>query len=596
MSDFRKYLSENIVLTDGAMGTYYDLVHSDGVELVEQENLLHPKRIIDIHREYIRSGARILRTNTFASNSNFFPNRNELKENITAGIQIAYEAVSLENEEVYVAADIGTLYDIGKDYTEVVEDYKYVIDCFIEAGAEIIWFETQNDLFYIEELAGYIKEVKPDAYVIVSFCVDKTGYSKSGISYSRIINKMCELDSVDAYGFNCSMAGSQLVSLLEKISFPSDKPLVALPNAGYPYEVRGQIFYGHNLNYYVENEKSLQQLGVNILGGCCGTSPEYVAATEKAIDNKIYQKKISQTQDSVVTRTESDFWKKLQSGRKPVLVELDPPADMNYKKVIDGAMVLKNHNVDLLTLSDSPLARTRMDASLLGAKVQKEVGIDVMPHISCRDRNIISLRGTIMGAYANDLKHFLFVTGDPISKQNRADLTQVFNCNSIRLMNLVDGMNNEEFVDDTVVFGGALNYNGVNVDAIARRMKLKMEQGCTFFLTQPIYSDDDIERIRLLREMTGAKIMAGIMPLVSRKNAMFIAKQMPGMNVPDYIVDKYNENMSREESEQVAIDISLDIAEKLKDCCDGYYFMTPFNRVNLICNIIDELNNIEVKK
>lgn len=481
MSDFRKYLSENIVLTDGAMGTYYDLVHSDGVELVERENLLHPKRIIDIHREYIRSGARILRTNTFASNSNFFPDRNELKENITAGIQIAYEAVSLENEEVYVAADIGTLYDIGKDYTEVVEDYKYVIDCFIEAGAEIIWFETQNDLFYIEELAGYIKEVKPDAYVIVSFCVDKTGYSKSGISYSRIINKMCELDSVDAYGFNCSMAGSQLVSLLEKISFPSDKPLVALPNAGYPYEVRGQIFYGHNLNYYVENEKSLQQLGVNILGGCCGTSPEYVAATEKAIDNKIYQKKISQTQNSVVTRTESDFWKKLQSGRKPVLVELDPPADMNYKKVIDGAMVLKNHNVDLLTLSDSPLARTRMDASLLGAKVQKEVGIDVMPHISCRDRNIISLRGTIMGAYANDLKHFLFVTGDPISKQNRADLTQVFNCNSIRLMNLVDGMNNEEFVDDTVVFGGALNYNGVNVDAIARRMKLKMEQGCTFF-------------------------------------------------------------------------------------------------------------------
>ena len=175
MSDFRKYLSENIVLTDGAMGTYYDLVHSDGVELVERENLLHPNRIIDIHREYIRSGARILRTNTFASNSNFFPDRNELKENITAGIQIAYEAVSLENEEVYVAADIGTLYDIGKDYTEVVEDYKYVIDCFIEAGAEIIWFETQNDLFYIEELAGYIKEVKPNAYVIVSFCVDKTG-------------------------------------------------------------------------------------------------------------------------------------------------------------------------------------------------------------------------------------------------------------------------------------------------------------------------------------------------------------------------------------------------------------------------------------
>ena len=276
---------------------------------------------------------------------------------------------------------------------------------------------------------------------------------------------------------------------------------------------------------------------------------------------------------------------------KPFVVELDPPADMNYQRVVEGAKMLQEHNVDLLTLSDSPLARTRMDASLLGSKIQKEIGIDVMPHISCRDRNIISLRGTIMGAYANDLKHFLFVTGDPISKQNRADQTQVFNCNSIRLMNLADGMNHEEFVDDTIVYGGALNYNGVNVDAIARRMNMKMEQGCTFFLTQPIYSDDDVARIKKLREMTGAKIMAGIMPLVSRKNAMFIANEMPGMNVPDYIVDKYSADMTREESEQVAIEISVEIAKKLQDCCDGYYFMTPFNRVNLICNIIEKIRS-----
>ena len=158
-------------------------------------------------------------------------------------------------------------------------------------------------------------------------------------------------------------------------------------------------------------------------------------------------------------------------------------------------------------------------------------------------------------------------------------------------MNLADGMNHEEFVDDTIVYGGALNYNGVNVDAIARRMNMKMEQGCTFFLTQPIYSDDDVARIKKLREMTGAKIMAGIMPLVSRKNAMFIANEMPGMNVPNYIVDKYSADMTREESEQVAIEISVEIAKKLQDCCDGYYFMTPFNRVNLICNIIEKIRS-----
>ena len=591
MSSLKQDLTTQVILTDGAMGTYYNQLYPEAEELVENENLNNKSRIYDIHKAYIQAGARLLRTNTFASNFNFYPDRDELKANLQAGLQIARDAVANVacDGQVYVAADIGTLYDIGKDFTEVINDYKYIIDCFLEAGGDIFWFETQNDIFYIKELAQYIKTKRQDAYVIASFCVDKTGYSKSGISYKRIINEMCHLDSVDAYGFNCSMAGSQMVKLLENISFPSDKPLVTLPNAGYPYEVRGQIYYGKNIGYFVENEIALQKIGANIVGGCCGTTPEYIS--QISLENHIYTKSITKKKTEVVARTESGFWKKLQNGEKPFVVELDPPADMNYQRVVEGAKMLQEHNVDLLTLSDSPLARTRMDASLLGSKIQKEIGIDVMPHISCRDRNIISLRGTIMGAYANDLKHFLFVTGDPISKQNRADQTQVFNCNSIRLMNLADGMNHEEFVDDTIVYGGALNYNGVNVDAIARRMNMKMEQGCTFFLTQPIYSDDDVARIKELREMTGAKIMAGIMPLVSRKNAMFIADEMPGMNVPDYIVDKYKADMSREESEQVAIEISVEIAKKLQDCCDGYYFMTPFNRVNLICNVIEKIRS-----
>ena len=444
MENFRKYLSENILLTDGAMGTYYNLLYPEGEELVEKENLINPQRILDIHKEYILSGARILRTNTFASNFNFFPDKNDLMENIGAGLRIAEDAIEYSysitgnvDENIYVAADIGTIYDWGQDYAEVISDYKFIIDTFIDRGARIFWFETQNDIFYIKELSEYIKSKNKDAYVISTFYIDKTGYSKSGVSITRIISELTEMDSVDAYGFNCGMAGSQMVNLLKNISFPSNKTLVALPNAGYPYEVRGQIFYGKNIGHFVENEVGLQKLGVDIIGGCCGTTPEYISETRAVLSADKYEKHLSKKSNEAVARTESKFWEKLQRGEKPFVVELDPPADMNYSKVINGAKMLRDHKVDLLTLSDSPLARTRMDASLLGTKVQHQVGIDVMPHISCRDRNVISLRGTIMGGYANDLRHFLIVTGDPISKQNRADMTQVFNYNSIKLMNLV---------------------------------------------------------------------------------------------------------------------------------------------------------------
>lgn len=213
-------------------------------------------------------------------------------------------------------------------------------------------------------------------------------------------------------------------------------------------------------------------------------------------------------------------------------------------------------------------------------------------NLSCRDRNVISLRGTMLGDYVNDLRHFLVVTGDPIAQNDRNTITQVFDYNSIKFMGLLQEMNEDQFYRDRIVYGGALNYQGVGVDAIARRMKLKMEQGCSFFLTQPIYADADVERIKDLKDRTGAKIIGGIMPLVSRKNALFIANEMPGMHVPPETLAYYEEGMSRSEYEEVAIRVSVEIARKMSSIVDGYYFMTPFNRVELICNIM----SVSVKK
>lgn len=600
MNRLKEYLQDHTLFVDGAMGTYYGEKFSGDEILVERANILFPERVKQIHLEYLRSGARLLRTNTFAANSGFFDDEQAIKENIKAGYGLAQEAKSTffaecrergEIPEVFVAADIGTIYDLGqRDESDVLQEYRMIVDAFLAEGADIFLLETQTDVYYVAPVVSYIKEQRADAFVAVTFSFDKTGYTKSGLRFERMIRLMCENKAVDAYGINCGVEAAHMYQMLKNVTFPSDKPVFALPNAGYPYLLRGQTIYGKNASYFCRMLKKIFDLGIDVIGGCCGTTPDYfVEVYEELAGVKKPAKQIGTMDEPVICRTESEFWKKLQRGDKPFIVELDPPSDLAVDKLFAGAELLKEHRVDLLTLSDSPMARSRMDASLLGQRIQREVGIPVMPHLSCRDRNVISLRGTMLGDYVNEIKHFLIVTGDPVAKTDRSTITQVFDYNSIKFMGLLQEMNEDSFAKDRIVYGGALNYHGTNISAIARRMQSKMERGCSFFLTQPVYCDEDVERLAQLREMTGAKIMGGIMPLVSRKNALFIANEMPGMHVPQNILDAYQPKMTREEYEAVAVRISVEIAEKLAPVVDGFYFMTPFNRVGLICRIVEQI-------
>ena len=602
MSRLKKYLKEHALFADGAMGTYYGEKYPGEEILVERASILFPERIKEIHLEYLHSGARLLRTNTFAVNSGFFEDREEMAVHIKAGYHLAAEARDVflqergqkgENTEIFIAADIGTIYDLGqRDEREVLSEYRFIVDTFLELGADVFLLETQSDIYYIPAIVSYIKEQKEDAFVAVTFSFDKTGYTKAGLRFERMIRRMCEDRYVDAYGINCGVEAAHMYQMLQSVNFPADKPVLALPNAGYPYQLRGKTIYGKNASYFCKMLKKIYELGIDVIGGCCGTTPEYFAGVYQELDQFTKpQKKIAPAEEVVLSRTESEFWKKLQGGEMPFIVELDPPSGLSVDKLFSGAELLREHRVDLLTLSDSPMARSRMDASLLGQRIQREIGIPVMPHISCRDRNVISLRGTMLGDYINDIKHFLVVTGDPVAKTDRSSITQVFDYNSIKFMGLLQEMNEDQFAADRIVYGGALNYHGVNIDAIADRMKFKMERGCSFFLTQPVYSKEDIERLGQLRQMTGAKIMGGIMPLVSRKNALFIANEMPGMHVPQDILDRYQPDMTREEYEAVAVTISVEIAREMAPAVDGFYFMTPFNRVGLICTIIEEIRS-----
>lgn len=593
----KEYLRSHRLITDGAMGTYYEEKYGRENALAERANDTSPEEIKEIHLDYLRSGARLLRTNTFVTNSMFFPDMAAIEKNIRAACRIAKEAVEeyqreCQEEPIFIAADIGTIYDADHlDYENVLREYKQICDIFLNCGLTCFIFETQADFTYLEPVSQYLKE-KADVFLIAQFSFDKSGYTRSGISVEKMIRSIAGMNTIDAYGLNCGVEATHMYRLLKEITFPDDKFVTALPNAGYPYTLRGKMIYSNNVGYYVEEMKKIAGLGMEILGGCCGTTPKYIKALGEALaDEPPAAKKIGNLAERSIGQTRSEFERKLSAGEKVYIVELDPPFQTDVKKVMDGAKELSGAKVDMITLSDSPMARTRMNAGQLAVKMQQEIGVPVMPHVCCRDKNVIALRAEMLGTYMNRIRHYLIVTGDPVGRGDRDHVTSVFDFNSIKFMNYVSAMNEDVFADEPVLFGGALNYHGANVNAIIERMKLKIANNCRYFLTQPIYTDEDVERIRYIREHVDTRILCGIMPLVSYKNAMFVKNEMPGIHISDEIVMRYEPDMTREEAEQTAVAISVETAKKLADIADGFYFMTPFNRTGLIRQIMEAIRD-----
>lgn len=594
--DIREYLANNRLITDGAMGTWYDRLTGYKGNLAERANLENPQQIRDIHRAYIEAGAQLIRTNTFAVNSMFF-SADEIEEVLKAAWENASQAVSDSGKDVWIAADMGPIdADETKSDGDVEQEYIQLSDYFLRLGAKVFVFETLSDFRYVKRAGSYIKAKCPDAFVVMQFSFNRNGYTRSGMSVRAILSEAASMADMDAVGFNCGVGPLHLYELLKNQSFPEGKYMTVLPNAGYPTELRGRTLYSENVPYYVEMMGRIANLGFDIIGGCCGTTPEHIRGLHHLLMNNVKPPKklmpaVYSTdrqsgcgQEAAEEKTE--LIQKLERGEKIFVVELDPPFDVNDTKLMDGASLLRDIGVDMITLADSPLARPRADSIASAIKMRYTRQMEAMPHISCRDKNVIAHRAQLLGMHMNGLRHALIVTGDPIARGDRESIKSVFNFNSIKLMKYVQTMNQEVFGNRPIYYGGALNHNNGSADNIAARMRLKMEAGAQWFLTQPIYGQDDIDRLRELKEKSGGRIIAGIMPLVSRKNALFIKNEMPGIHVPEHVLEQYEEGMSREAYEDVAAAISVDLMKRLEDVCDGYYMMTPFNRAALIKRII----------
>ena len=286
----------------------------------------------------------------------------------------------------------------------------------------------------------------------------------------------------------------------------------------------------------------------------------------------------------VAAQDNSFFAKKKKD--KLIAVELAPPLGSDYEKLRDAAHLLKKDMVDVLTFPDSPSGRTRADSILMSQKVMAETGIPVMPHICCRDKNAIAMRAIMLGAHINNIRNFLVITGDPIPSIVRNSIKGVFNFDSVGLMRIIQDMNEEQFIHSPICYGGCINQGRRNLEVEIGRVKKKMEAGASFFLTQPISTESSAARVRRIKEETGARILCGIMPFVSLKNAMFMKNEMTGIDVTKEVLDRYRADMTKEEGEEAGILLAKEMISLTEDFADGYYFSFPFNRVGMLEKIL----------
>lgn len=592
--NIREYLKKSKLIADGSFGTYYSQKYKT-VDIPEYANITAPQRISEIHTEYINSGAKLIRTNTFASNTYSLDcSIEQVKENIKAAYKIAKEAVEQSGKEIFIAGNIGPVPAVFQpDFEAVEEEYYQIAKTFIDEGADILCFETFTQSEHIMPAIKRIKE-ECNPFIIVQFCVNQYGYSEAGESAERLVSETAFSKCVDAVGLNCGVGPAHMQQILSKINLNNNCFATAMPNAGYPLLVRNRVKYADNPIYFASKVNDMALLGADIIGGCCGTTPDYIREVAKTIDltPTVKSDETSANNENEKPVIKKSFFRNADGtikDKKLIAVELAPPFGADDKKLLEAAHMLKGLGVDVLTFPDSPSGRTRIDSVLMAQKVKNVTGFEVMPHICCRDKNAIAMRSTFLGASINDINNFLIITGDPIPVMARQVVKSVFNFDSVGLMRIADEMNSEALKDSPLTYGGAINQSRRRIESEIKRVQKKMEAGAEFFLTQPVFTAEDAERLRRVKEETGARILCGIMPLVSRKNALFMKNEISGVNVTDEVIERYPENADREDGENVGVELAKEMIAATRDFADGYYFSFPFNRTYLLKRIIEEL-------
>lgn len=584
--DIRTYLLHGApLLFDGGMGTYFASLPGRAEERCERACLTRPQEILGIHRAYLQAGCRAVKTNTFALGGDVAEGDDETAHSIIdAACRLALEAA--EPYGAYVFADMGPA---PRGHSRSPADvYRIQAQWFLAQGVTHFLMETLTDSDGIPEFARWLKAECPDAFLIVSFAVGRDGLTRAGCLGSELYRQTAALDEVDAVGFNCVSGPHHLLEYIRTLEL-SGKPFTVMPNAGYPTVLGCRTVFQGRPDYFAGQMALIVQAGASIVGGCCGTTPEHIALTAQALKEPLPRLAVPARKkaEKPASNASNSLWEKLKTGRRVIAVEFDPPTDDDGSGFLEGVERLRDAGADAVTIADCPIGRPRADSSLLACKIKRELGVEPLPHMTCRDRNLNATKALLLGLSLEGVHNVLAVTGDPIPTENRDEVKSVFNFNSRKLARFVSMLNENTLHVPFRVYG-ALNLNARNFDIELRRALEKEEYGVSGFLTQPVLSAEALENLKLARGTLHGKLLGGIFPVVSHRNACFLNNEISGIRVCDEIVGLYD-GLERDEAEELAVTVSTAIAREIAPYTDGLYLMTPFRRVALMERIIGSI-------
>jgi methionine synthase / methylenetetrahydrofolate reductase(NADPH) len=592
---------------DGAMGT---AIYDRGVFIntcYDELNLTRPELIREIHREYVQAGAEVIETNTYGAN------RVKLRAHglVDKAVAINAAAVALARQEagadVYVSASVGPCLSATQMWSqdkaeELRAAFEEQVVALAAAGVDLIQLET---FVFIEELALAARVARASGIpVLACFSVrsgEETALGAPVETYAAALN---DSPDVDLVGLNCGVGPAQLYEAAERVLPLLSKPLVFLPNAGLPRDVDGRTMYLSSPEYFTKYAKKLVEVGGRGVGGCCGTTPAHIRVAARAVKSlsgvrQHVRVQVYQPDQVSVTVTpperKSKLAERMLSGQRVTSVELLPPKACDVTALVEKARQCRAHGVDAINIPDGPRASARVSPMVAALAVQQQAGIEAVLHYCCRDRNLIGMQSDLLGAQVAGVRNILIITGDPPKLGDYPDVTGVFDVDSIGLtqvaMNLHYGrdIGGGRVEPPTALFlGVGANPVAVSPELEFRRYAAKLEAGAEFAITQPVFDPEALcrflDRIETLPRRV--PLLAGVWPLVSYRNAEFMRNEVPGVTVPDWVMERMSRCRTKEQGIDAGIEIARQIAAAIAGRVAGLQVSAPLGKLDIALRVL----------
>jgi methionine synthase / methylenetetrahydrofolate reductase(NADPH) len=604
---FSEALRRGVLVFDGAMGTEIYRHHVYTNRCFDELSLADPGLIRGIHSDYCRAGADVLTTNTFGANRvalGQFGLADKVGEINRAGAALARQVAAEADRPVFVAGSIGPLPPAAPLEHRVADTIVEQAEALREGGADFILFETQPNRAAVEQCAAAMGRLADLPYVL-SFAVVGNGETAAGESIEVVMAPLGDdVPPPAAWGLNCGTGPDGLLGAVERAARLTTLPLVVQPNAGQPKEVGFRRIYLCSPEYLTEYAKRFIALGAAAVGGCCGTTPEHIREMAKAVkplSRAHVRRPVVETAEKIEEQPPAPLAERSELGRRLVercwvtTVELVPPRGYDLSGIVGKAATLKQRGLSAINIPDGPRASARISPLITAERIAREAGIEPILHFCSRDRNLIGIQADLLACAACGVRNILFVTGDPPKLGDYPHATGVFDTDSIGMVGVQRRLNAGIDLGGQSIDPATMAVIGVGLDptALDRRRELdrfrqKVEAGAEFAITQPVFDPEALLRFLDEVDRHGIPILAGIWPLASYRNALFMKNEVPGVVVPDSVMERMASVESREEQLKMGVEIARESVARVRGRVAGIQVSAPLGRIDTAWAVIED--------